>query len=779
MIKFEYDKHLMIVTLVLIILALIFTYGVGNASAADSGTIYVNATSGNDDWNGQSATYQPSTNNGPKLTIQNATGTISANGTIDIANGIYAGVKNNNITINKNMTIQGQSQSGTIINGSGINWIFKIPRGMAVKIINITLINGNTAKGSAIENDGTLTVINCTFSNNTADNGDGGAIYNDGTLTDINNIFYYNTANYGGAIYNGGYLTLNKVTLASNAVTSITSCGGAVYNIGNVDFNSCTLTSNSASSFRGGAIYSSAGTLTLYNSSFVINIAQRGGGLCIYGGFVNMTYCTFTDNVAFGDYGGAIFGDSSVSDSAIPISVVGSTFNGNNAPDGGAIMITGVQLTVDSTSFQSNYVLGNFPLGYGGAIHAWNCIVTIQNDTTFTDNAATSGGGAFCNDSGNIGSISGGSFTDNTAQGNNPLAYGNGGAIFTLYGSHSATLTVNNTYLSINGTTFSGNTALNGDIGGGAIRQMSGTLTLTNCEFDNNEATNGGAIYNENGSLTETYSTFKNNSATDHGGAIYNSPNATSIVDFGQIIGNTAKSGSSIYNLNGTVDAILNWWGSNNSPIENVFGNVTLAPWYVKIVSSVNPANNAVYVHTNNIIVTFSEPIKSGNMWIELESSSGTLIPITTSINGTVLTITLNKILNNDTRYALTLHTGSLTDLAGNPLALWGSSFSVGPSPKITSTNPLNDALNVVTNKMIIITFNEPIKAGNIWIELKNSAKAGIPFTETIYGNTITITPSTLLSKGVKYIVTIHTGSVTDLAGNPVSLFSIIFTTTK
>jgi hypothetical protein len=115
MIKFEYDKHLMIVTLILIILALIFTYGVGNASAADSGTIYVNATSGNDDWNGQSATYQPSTNNGPKLTIQNATGTISANGTIDIANGIYAGAKNNNITINKNMTIQGQTQRKVVL----------------------------------------------------------------------------------------------------------------------------------------------------------------------------------------------------------------------------------------------------------------------------------------------------------------------------------------------------------------------------------------------------------------------------------------------------------------------------------------------------------------------------------------------------------------------------------------------------------------------------------------------------------------------------------------
>jgi len=46
-------------------------------------------------------------------------------------------------------------------------------------------------------------------------------------------------------------------------------------------------------------------------------------------------------------------------------------------------------------------------------------------------------------------------------------------------------------------------------------------------------------------------------------------------------------------------------------------------------------------------------------------------------------------------------------------------------------------------------------------------------------GNTLTITPSTLLAKGTKYTLTLHTGSVTDLAGNQLTLTSSIFTTSK
>ena len=62
-------------------------------------------------------------------------------------------------------------------------------------------------------------------------------------------------------------------------------------------------------------------------------------------------------------------------------------------------------------------------------------------------------------------------------------------------------------------------------------------------------------------------------------------------------------------------------------------------------------------------------------MNIELKKSNGTVVPFTTSINGNSLTITPAQLLANDTKYTLTLHTGSITDLAGNPLVLWSSSF--------------------------------------------------------------------------------------------------------
>ena len=500
MIKSEYGKHLMIITLISISLALIFSYCVGNAYAADSNTIYVNAASGNDSWNGQSATYQPNTNNGPKLTIQNATVTISANGTINIANGIYTGDKNNNITINKNITIQSQSQTRTIINASNNNRIFNIPSEINVKIINITLTNGNTANGGAIKNDGTLTVINCTFFNNTADNGDGGAIYNDGILTDTNNIFNENTASYGGAIcnqnglteansifinnialvnggaiyndgsltmdnnafinntainggaiinenklidtnctfksniaqvnggaiYNEGYLTLTKVTLNNNTILG-NGYGGALYNksTGNLNLDTCNITNNSSdggaifnkgnikainttfssntSSNSGGVIDSNSGALNFTGCTFTSNSAKKNGGaIGVNGGSLSMTNCTLSKNTAPNDYGGAVYanGGESGANNSLTASLNGCIFKSNSAYDGGALMLTGVNINIKSCSFEFNLAPANFGGGYGGAIHSWNCIVIIQNNTIFNNNSAASGGGAICNDDG-------------------------------------------------------------------------------------------------------------------------------------------------------------------------------------------------------------------------------------------------------------------------------------------------------------------------------------------------------------------------------------------
>ena len=49
-------------------------------------------------------------------------------------------------------------------------------------------------------------------------------------------------------------------------------------------------------------------------------------------------------------------------------------------------------------------------------------------------------------------------------------------------------------------------------------------------------------------------------------------------------------------------------------------------------------------------------------------------------------------------------------------------------------------------------------------IQLKNSKGTVIPITISIQGYTLTIISKNLLTKGTKYTVTTHTGSVTDLS---------------
>jgi methionine-rich copper-binding protein CopC len=237
-------------------------------------------------------------------------------------------------------------------------------------------------------------------------------------------------------------------------------------------------------------------------------------------------------------------------------------------------------------------------------------------------------------------------------------------------------------------------------------------------------------------------------------GGVLSNDYTTSTINFCSIVNNNASSGSAIYNYSGSVNATYNWWGSNNNPLSYVYGNVTVTPQLISIVSSVDPLRNAVNVYANkSITITFSEPIKKGNMWIVLTSNNGTVIPITTSIEGNILTITPTNLLTNDTKYSLNLHTGCVTDLAGNLLTLWGSSFSVGPAPKITNINPANGAVNV-SNNTIKVTFSELIKNGNNWIILTSSNGTNITVNTSISGNILTITPSTTIVKGTKYTLT-------------------------
>ena len=204
-----------------IIVGSITLSGDSSATGANSSHIYVN-TNGNDSWNGLSANYNSTTTNGPKKTLTKALLVVEKKGTIHIADGIY---KENQILINKDVTLAGAGQSKTEINGGNIGTIFKIINGVDVHIINLTISNGNNQKGvsgGAITNYGNLTTINCTFQHNTGKYF-AGAIYNWGYLYINNSRFQYNTATatawgggHGGAILNEGTMILTNSKLNNN-----------------------------------------------------------------------------------------------------------------------------------------------------------------------------------------------------------------------------------------------------------------------------------------------------------------------------------------------------------------------------------------------------------------------------------------------------------------------------------------------------------------------------------------------------------------------------------
>ncbi len=160
----------------------IFVFGV-NPSFAAVDSIYV-STTGNDTWNGQSATYDPVTGDGPKATITNAINTVDDNGTVYIASGTYN--ENLNVLI-KNVNLIGEDPDTTIIDGQQQNGVLYFAgwdtfNYYTLIISGLTLTNGKRDVGGGIYNDeGTIYLLNTKIVNNIATK-KGGGIYNLGTI---------------------------------------------------------------------------------------------------------------------------------------------------------------------------------------------------------------------------------------------------------------------------------------------------------------------------------------------------------------------------------------------------------------------------------------------------------------------------------------------------------------------------------------------------------------------------------------------------------------------
>ena len=761
--KAKNRQFILKIPLLILAAVVLFSFGINSAAAADQSQIYVN-TIGNNNWDGQSAIWNGIS--GPKQTISNATGTVIANGTIYIAQGTYY---ESGININTNMTIIGESQQNTIINGTNSgNSIFTIASGVNATLINLTLTQGQSSNGGAIYNNGTLSVTNCTLTDNTANssvvsNGFGGAIFNQGgTLTVTNSTLNNNTALIGGAICS----RYGKVTITSNI------------------FN------NNIAHLGGGAICNYECNLTLANSTLNNNIANWTGGAIMNFGTLTVTNSTLNNNTAQTDCGGAICNYDA------NLTVTNSTLNNNTAPVGGAICNGADDSSGDFSSVVNfNQIVGNSPnnseiYSTNGTIDAtlnwWGSNVdpssNVQGNVTVTP-------WLVFNITANPNTISNGSNStvtanllyDNQGQYRNPV---NGHVPDGIPVTFSTTLgSIGSSSLIVNGIAQS---TLNGGLTAG-VANISATIdnqTVNNSvTIDTIPPTVKSIDPANNAFINVTKKvitvTFSEPVKTGNGYIELKNSTGTAIPFIKTIKGNTLTITPS--NLtNGAKYTVIIHTGSVTDLAGNPVALYTSSFTVDTIpptVKSTTPVNNAFINVTKKVItVTFSEPVKTGNGYIELKNSNGTAIPFTKTIKGNTLTITPSN-LTNGAKYTAIIHTGSVTDLAGNPVALYTSSFTVDTiPPTVNSTYPTNNAVSVPVNNVITVTFSEPVKTGNGYIELKNSNGTAIPFTKTIKGNTLTITPSNL-TNGAKYTAIIHTGSVTDLAGNTVALYSTSFTT--
>lgn len=348
----------------------------------------------------------------------------SVTGTITLTTG--------ELLINKSLTINGPGVYSMTVSGNSASRVFNVNAG-PVTIAGLTIQNGYTgSSGGGINNAGTLTVSNCTITNNTA------------------------AASLGGGINNGGTLRISGTTISSNYGGM---AGGGINNFGTITMDNSTISSNTSPSY--GAGINSSGILTIRDSSIIGNTGTsscRGGGLLNSGGTVNISGSTISSNTSGSGGGGGITNDGA------SMTIANSTISYNSAPGsyGGGIR-NSASLTIISSSITGNVAGAGLSGGIDNGIAG---TVTITNSTISDNNGGMASGGI-----GNAGVMT---ISDST------INYNQGYAAAGIYTTGSLTMT---------NCTVTSNWASGY---GGGLYHGGGTVTLLNCTIGGNSASSGG-----------------------------------------------------------------------------------------------------------------------------------------------------------------------------------------------------------------------------------------------------------------------------------------------
>jgi len=214
------------------------------------------------------------------------------------------------ISIDKNITIQGNIQNRNTLSGNNSTRLFHVTSGVVV-LENLILSEGSVADGSGggILNQGQLTLRNCLVTANevTGVTSSGGGIANTGAgayLSILKSTFQNNSAYYGGGVSNiSGDILLQDTTFLENDSSGTLTSGGGLYNASGTVTVERSLFRANVSAGNGGAIANSTGEMTIVNSTIFNTIAAgKGGGVHQAGSgnsdFVHVSYSTFSSNYA-------------------------------------------------------------------------------------------------------------------------------------------------------------------------------------------------------------------------------------------------------------------------------------------------------------------------------------------------------------------------------------------------------------------------------------------------------------------------------------------------
>ena len=255
------------------------------------------------------------------------------------------------LDIKDDLILTTEDGSNAIISANTIDRVFHVFHTVSFTLSHVTVRDGNAAllstepgHGGAMWNAGGNVVIeDSQFEGNVAENS-GGAIENrldilnnnnqpypadpPATMEIRNSLFSYNCAESGGAIENGGGLTINNSEISYN------------------------IPSGSCASFDGAGIHIQYGDVTITNSSIIYNEGGEGG-MSNQNGVVSITNSTIAHNTGQPALLGVPRG-AGIGNWAGSITVTNSTIADNHGSHGGAIMNAGGQITVINSTIAEN-----------------------------------------------------------------------------------------------------------------------------------------------------------------------------------------------------------------------------------------------------------------------------------------------------------------------------------------------------------------------------------------------------------------------------------------